>query len=80
MDAPIETKFKMIEPFTEKDLMSYFFQGAFLGGGILGLLAIGAWLISIMRKRITTRITTIQTRSLQNNELLTHDPTSVQPN
>ena len=74
----METNFKPIEPFTEKDLYSYFLQGTFFGLGILGLLAIGAWLVTIMRKRINdNRSNPFQ--SIQSHELLTHDPTTVHP-
>ena len=73
----MENKFKAIEPFTEKDLLSSFLQGTFTGLGALGLLAIGAWLISIMRKRI--HIDDNRTLNNENGEFLTHDPTAIHP-
>jgi hypothetical protein len=78
----METNFKAIEPFTDKDLYSYFLQGIFFGLAILGLLAIGAWLVSIMRKRIndirSNPFRQSENRRSENQDILTHDPT-IQP-
>jgi hypothetical protein len=56
MESPITSPHSSIkatlDPFTTTDLFRSFFYGSLWGGAAVGVLAIGAWLISIMRKRV----------------------------
>jgi hypothetical protein len=42
---------KTIEPFTNSDYISAFVNGIFWGAAVWGLVAVGAWLVMVMRQR-----------------------------
>jgi hypothetical protein len=43
---------KTIDPFTSSDLFQSFTYGLVWGGAAILLLALGAWLVSVMRRRV----------------------------
>ena len=43
---------KTLNPFTSSDLLQSFVSGLAWGGAAILLLAIGAWLVAVMRKRV----------------------------
>lgn len=43
---------RSLAPFSSNDVVQSFLSGALWGGAAIGFLALGAWLVSIMRQRV----------------------------
>ena len=51
-EAVIKSPSRTITPFTGGDVMDSFIEGCIVGLAGLGILAVGAWLVGVMRKRV----------------------------